>query len=309
MTPVHVPTWDSVHELGDALTTAGLLVPTSVPGVVHRSGTFEDVVRAVEAYAAAQRERPALRHAFPPVLPRADFERTDYLRSFPHLLGSVDIFDGDDRSHRRLLGSLDAGEEWTAGLTPAPVVLSSSVCHSLYGVLPADLPTEAGGEGWLHECTGWSFRHEPSDDPARMQAFRMYEFVLLGAADAVLDHRDRWLRRGAEALARLGLQVETVVAHDPFFGRVGSMLAGSQVEAALKSEVVVELVPGRETAIASSNCHEDHFGDTFGLRLPDGSVAHSACFGFGLERIALALFARHGLDVDGWPDDVRAELW
>jgi hypothetical protein len=28
-----------------------------------------------------------------------------------------------------------------------------------------------------------------------------------------------------------------------------------------------------------------------------------------MERITLALFRHHGLDVDTWPDDVRALLW
>jgi hypothetical protein len=29
---------------------------------------------------------------------------------------------------------------------------------------------------------------------------------------------------------------------------------------------------------------------------------------FGEERVTLALFAAHGLDVDGWPAEVRATL-
>jgi hypothetical protein len=37
-------------------------------------------------------------------------------------------------------------------------------------------------------------------------------------------------------------------------------------------------------------------------------VAHSACVGFGLERVALALFKRHGLDVGDWPREVRDVL-
>ena len=37
-------------------------------------------------------------------------------------------------------------------------------------------------------------------------------------------------------------------------------------------------------------------------------VAHTACLGFGLERITLALVRRHGLDQDRWPAGVRAEL-
>ena len=44
------------------------------------------------------------------------------------------------------------------------------------------------------------------------------------------------------------------------------------------------------------------------MRTPDGEVAHSACFGYGLERITLALFATHGMDVAGWPGEVRSAL-
>lgn len=36
-----------------------------------------------------------------------------------------------------------------------------------------------------------------------------------------------------------------------------------------------------------------------------GEVAHSACVGFGLERIELALLRSHGLDPEPWPVDVR----
>jgi seryl-tRNA synthetase len=61
--------------------------------------------------------------------------------------------------------------------------------------------------------------------------------------------------------------------------------------------------------VASFNYHQDHFAAPFGVELSDGERAHTACLGFGLERIALALFAEHGLDVEGWPEEVRRELW
>ncbi|MEY2406368.1 MAG: hypothetical protein QOG39_1284, partial [Acidimicrobiaceae bacterium] len=40
-----------------------------------------------------------------------------------------------------------------------------------------------------------------------------------------------------------------------------------------------------------------------------GEVAHTACIGFGLERIALALIKTHGTDLASWPAGVRASLW
>ncbi len=141
-----------------------------------------------------------------------------------------------------------------------------------------------------------------------MQTFRMYEYVKVGTPEQALAHRDGWLVRGLDALAALGLPVRAEAASDPFFGRVGRMLAANQLDSALKFELTVDLTAERPTAIGSSNYHEDHFGHTFGLHLADGSAAHSACVGFGLERVTIALFAVHGTDVGAWPDDVRAAL-
>ena len=86
------------------------------------------------------------------------------------------------------------------------------------------------------------------------------------------------------------------------------MLAASQREQELKFEVLVQIAGDEPTAVASFNYHHDHFTSTYGIELADGGVAHTACLGFGLERITLALFHTHGLDVAAWPDEVRTEL-
>lgn len=297
--------YPSAAAFRDALLSAGLLHATSVDGLVHRSGTFEDVLRSVETYSAAQRAvAGAPIRWFPPLLPRQDFLDTDYVRSFPDLIGSIDVFRGNDADHAALLATLDADGDWTAALEPAEVVLSSSICHSLYGTLPKAIPAD----GLSAECGGFAFRHEPSLDPARMQSFRMYEFVAVGTPEQALQHRDGWRDRGFAALAALGLPVRVEAANDPFFGRVGRMLAANQRTSELKYEIVADLTDDKPTAISSANYHEDHFGQPFGLRTTDGEVAHSACFGFGLERITLALFAHHGLDPDTWPSAVTDTL-
>lgn len=293
------------EDLRAALLDAGLLVATRTEGLYHRSGDFEVVLLGVERYAAEQRtDDTASRRWFPPIMAREDFLLTDYLRSFPDLVGSIDVFTGGDKEHKELLAELEEGRDWTLSLDPAEVVMSSSICHSLYGTLPTEIP--AGGR--LTECCGFAFRHEPSIDPARMQSFRMYEFVLVGTPAEAVAHRDLWLQRGLDSLAALGLPVRSETANDPFFGRVGRMLAANQLTAELKYEVVIDLTEAKPTAISSSNYHEDHFGLPFDMRTPDGEVAHSACFGYGLERITLALFATHGLDLTGWPGEVRSAL-
>ena len=40
----------------------------------------------------------------------------------------------------------------------------------------------------------------------------------------------------------------------------------------------------------------------------DGEAAHTACVAFGIDRLAIALFATHGLDAAKWPASVRDAL-
>jgi seryl-tRNA synthetase len=117
------------------------------------------------------------------------------------------------------------------------------------------------------------------------------------------------LKRGEEMLRSVGLDVRPVVANDPFFGRGGRMMAATQKEQDLKYELVVPVASvDRPTAVTSCNYHLDHFGQAFGIKTADGKPAHSACIGFGLERIALALFRAHGFDPARWPAGVRQVL-
>lgn len=291
----------------DELLAAGLLVGTAVPGLYGRSGVFEDVVEGIDrVVTAAGPGAAATRYRFPPLFPLADFERTDYVASFPNLTGAVHTFTGTDRDHAALLAARSAGESWAPWLTPADTLLVSAACHPTYAMLSGEL---AEG-GVLMDVYGYCFRHEPAVDPARMQAFRMHEFVQVGSPEQAVAHREDWIGRGTAVLTDLGLASEAVVANDPFFGRAGRMLKANQREENLKTELVVRLYDDLDdgTAVVSCNCHQDHFGHTFDIRTADGQPAHSACVGFGMERIALAMLRTHGLDPQTWPTALRERL-
>lgn len=297
-------------EFRDELIAAELLIPMGIDGLYGRSGAFEDIIDGIDAVvrrksAQVHGDRPKVRR-FPPVYPRAAFERTDYIASFPNLTGAVSTFTGGDREHRALLADRDAGLPWDGHLAPAGTMLVSAACHPSY----ASLPTQLTDEGELLDVYGYCFRHEPAIDPARMQAFRMHEIVMVGDPERAGRHRDAWVQHGLAVLSELGLEAAAVPANDPFFGRVGKMLAVNQRDEELKTELVVRLYGDLDagTAVVSANCHRDHFGETFGLRTADGAVAHSACVGFGMERIALALLRTHGLDTRSWPAQVRTPL-
>jgi seryl-tRNA synthetase len=291
----------------DEVIGAGLLTAGTVDGLYGRSDTYEQVATAVQDMVTRLGVDEEADHVrYPPVLPRVAFEQTGYLSSFPNLMGSVHTFAGDDRGHAELLGVAESGGEWAQSLAPTEVMLCSAACHHVYPTCTGELPE--GGRRF--QVSSWCFRHEPSRDLTRMQAFRMVERVYVGDASAAVEFRERWVARGRDAFVGLGLDIDIVTANDPFFGRAGRLLARSQRDEALKLEFVMrfdESVPS--VALASSNLHQDHFGHSFGISTPSGGVAHSTCFGFGVDRLVLALFRRHGLDPALWQADVREQLW
>jgi seryl-tRNA synthetase len=73
--------------------------------------------------------------------------------------------------------------------------------------------------------------------------------------------------------------------------------------------LLVPIASPKPTAVASFNFHQEHFGSAFGIQLQDGRVASTACLGFGLERITLALLRAHGMVHSDWPTKVREKLW
>jgi seryl-tRNA synthetase len=305
-TDLAMPVEDRYRAYLDELVAHRHLVPTGVPGVYGRGADFERVIERFDALVTkrgAELAPEVMR--FPPIFNRRHYGKIDHIRNFPDLMGSVHTFTGGDREHREMLGKFEREEDWSRDLAPAEVMMTPAICYPLYPSATGTLPP--GGR--RVDLQGYAFRHEPSVDPARMQIFRMHEFVRLGTPEEALAHRDHWIELGQEIFRSVGLATQPVVANDPFFGRGGKVQKAIQREQNLKYEFVVPICSEEKpTAIGSSNYHLDHFGAAFDIRTHDGAVAHSACVGFGLERVALALFRTHGLDVAAWPREVRDVL-
>lgn len=293
-------------EFRDELIRHGVLIAGGPADLCAYSGDFDDTVQRIDRLVARRGavDAPEVMR-FSPLLHRSHLERSGYLESFPHLAGTVHSFTGDERAHRELVQSVQDGRNWAAHLPPTASVLTPAACYPVYPLLSGTLP--AGGR--LVDVMSYCFRHEPSDDPGRLQMFRMHEHVRVTDATSAVAWRDGWIDRAAAVTAALALGVHLVVASDAFFGRTGALLAENQRVQRLKLEFVTPIASDdRPTAIISLNYHQDHFGELFSIRTAAGVVAHSACVGFGLERIALALYRQHGFDRLTWPSSAREAL-
>jgi seryl-tRNA synthetase len=58
----------------------------------------------------------------------------------------------------------------------------------------------------------------------------------------------------------------------------------------------------------SFNYHREHFGVTWSIEGEDGAIPHTSCVAFGMDRLTVALFCIHGLELTRWPVSVKRAL-
>jgi seryl-tRNA synthetase len=284
-----------------------LFRPMGVDGVYARTALYVDLVEKLEQYITRQRDVKAEIMRFPPVMSRSQLEKSGYLKSFPNLLGCVCALHGSEASIRSAVDRYDNGGDWTSSLSSSDLVLSPAACYPVYPIAAARGALPPGGLQFDIEAD--VFRHEPSQSLDRLQSFRMREFVRIGSPDEIVDFREKWMAKAPLLAAELGLPHTMDVANDPFFGRVGQVMAVSQRQQALKFELLIPYYQNASpTACMSFNYHREHFGQVWGIRDDKGELAHTSCVAFGIDRLAVALFANHGLSLERWPKATRQAL-
>lgn len=286
---------------------ATLFRPMGVDGVYARTAAYEDVIESLSKLISSSRDAEAEVLRFPPVMSREQLEKSGYLNSFPNLLGCVCALHGSEGEINAAVSRHAAGGDWTNALSPADLVLSPAACYPVYpiaaarGAVPPD--------GYVFDIAADVFRHEPSREIDRFQSFRMREYVCIGSPEQVSVFRSRWMDRAQDIAKLLQLPFTLETASDPFFGRVGQMKAVAQLQAALKFELLIPVRSHeKQTACMSFNYHKEHFGNVWNMKLQAGELAHSGCVAFGMDRLAVAMFATHGLEVKDWPEAVRRAL-
>jgi seryl-tRNA synthetase len=251
----------------------------------------------------------ATSYRFPTLIPARYLERVNYFRAFPHSLTFVTHLRED-------LDTIDDFSQHAAcdehGLNTPPdsfsktqTLLSPAVCYHLYFSL-ADKPLP--GSGLVATAVGNCFRYESINLASleRMWNFTMREVIFVGLKDFVLKNRETGRERMRGFFEKIGLAYRVESANDPFFIGEFKKQAAFQSAFQLKFEIRARL-PFKDStlAVGSYNYHQDFFGRSLNITLPDGSPAHTGCIAFGLERMAFAFLAQYGLDEARWPEGMR----
>jgi len=266
----------------------------------------EQFIKLADSFGAAP-------YRFPTLIPARYLERVNYFRAFPHSLTFVthlreDLDAIDDFSQHAAcdVGILNTPLE---SFSKIQTLLSPAVCYHLYFSL-ADKPLPGGG-GLAATAVGDCFRYESINLASleRMWNFTMRELIFVGAKDFVLKNRETGRQRMRGFFEEIGFAYHVESANDPFFIGEFKKQAAFQSAFQLKFEVRARL-PFKDStlAVGSYNYHQDFFGRSLNITLPDGSPVHTGCIAFGLERMAFAFLAQFGLDAAKWPEAVRRSV-
>jgi seryl-tRNA synthetase len=243
------------------------------------------------------------------LIPARYLERVNYFRAFPHSLTfathlreDLDVIDRFSQLAACDHSGLQAPAESFAQIQ---ALLSPAVCYHLYFTL-ADKPLPGGQVAAT--AVGNCFRYEAINLTSleRMWNFSMREVIFVGPKDFVLENREIARQRMHRVFERIGLAYRVESANDPFFIGEFRKQAAFQSAFQLKFEIRASLPYKNATlAVGSYNYHQDFFGRSLNITLPDGSPVHTGCVAFGLERMAFAFLSQYGLDPAHWPGEVR----
>ena len=274
---------------------------------------FVALIEAIDSRVRRLASAPlgASERGYPPLIAADTLHRAGYFASFPQSVSFV--------SH--LPQRLDAIERFREANARAPrfvlpvestpaapaECLPPAVCYHRWHEL-AGLGVAAGS---IISARGACFRYEARHnmrDLSRLWCFQMREIVYAGDEAFVRDAA----ARSAGALQALVDDLDLVgvceTASDPFFADVLVEKRYAQLAHDRKLELRVPLGDGETLAVASINTHEDFFARAFAIAGSRGRPATSGCMAFGLERLALAFIARHGLDEGAWPASITAAI-
>jgi seryl-tRNA synthetase len=264
-------------------------------------GLMDDLDAAIREIAVA--ELGAVEYRYPTLIPVSAMTRCGYLGSFPQQLMFVTRLHADLDSYTAFLEDAEASGD-AAGLLAycrdVDYCLPPTMCfHTYHQLRDGPLPAEA----LVVTSRGKSFRFEARYRRTleRLWDFTIREIVFLGSRDFVLGCRQRFLDASLALVERLGLTGRCEVANDAFFLKDSADHAWSQRFLELKYELRLNVDAETTIAVGSFNFHERFFADSFRIGSEGADHVHTACVGFGLERLTYAFLCHHGLDPARWP--------
>lgn len=299
----------------EALISSGQFVEVG-RGVAVLSGPLLKLVRALDAlfFRFAIDELQCVEQDVGTTVSVETLYKCGYLSSFPQHA----IFASPLKSNVRHLDTLSqsaaAGnpiEElpWSEMVDRPKQILTPTVCYPLFESLKGKSISDEGlSVTALAKCH--RYENKNTRGLSRLQTFLMREFVFWGQADYVREQLEASQNYAVELFQSWGAGFVLQTACDPFFGGTVANKRFFQNFMKMKFELRMDLPYADTTlSIGSFNNHADSLTNKFNIGLDSDDKCVSGCVGFGYERLALALMAQFGVDLESWPKAIKEDLF
>lgn len=237
---------------------------------------------------------------YPVMVPSELLAEVGYFGHFPQHITFCSHLPGDLPVLERVAKTESGKVPEQLALEPPRHVLTPAVCLPCY---PRQRDAVIDGVRTL-TMQNHVFRYEGTRfQPLRRGwDFTVRDIVFFGSGDDLTRLRAEVMERAMALCRELDLDATIELANDPFFLDASRDKAVYQRLGEVKFELLFPMPGGRDPLAASSfNLHRDYYTSIYGTRLPNGTIAESACMGFGLERWVYAFLTQKGLDAAAWP--------
>jgi seryl-tRNA synthetase len=273
-------------------------------GIYSYSGIFLSLVSGFDEYFLDYAKSiGASESIYPSTLPLKNLQASGYVSNFPHHTLFVS---GANKSKNEISLLATSKNISSKQMSDPELVLSPTVCYRCFDVLSN---TNIKSDLELYTATCECFRNEgiASQDISRLTNFRMREIVFIGTPPNIEKTRQRICAHARDAIDEFDLSASLVTAFDPFFTTANDKKRGYQNMMGLKYEMRMKIpYLNAEISCMSFNNHQKTLIEAYNIS-PNRDLA-SGCVGYGLERLALAVFAQHGLNPQNWPISLKSIL-
>lgn len=246
---------------------------------------------------------------FPALYPIRDYEKGKYFETFPHYIMFQTEMKNDlevlDRFARKGTSDPAIFQEMK---TPVNV-LRHAACAPIYGMLSGQRILPDRPLTFL--VSGKCYRNEAQNvfELARLMEFLMKEYVFVGTSEQCLNQVERAKGLWRFWIDTFGLNCKVDSANDSFFASNYKKLKLFQLMGNSKQEFKW-YIPGTESFVAcsSANFHRTHFSKPYRIKNDAGTFCHTACFAFGVERLAYSLLNQKGDEPSGWDQATYEEI-
>lgn len=246
----------------------------------------------------------------PALTPIIDYDEGQYFETFPHHIMFQTMMKNDLKVMERFSENGAKDPEIFREIKIPKNILRTAACAPIYPFFRNEKISEKAPKCIM--VSGKCFRNEGNnvETLARLNEFYMKEYVFIGTPKQVKSYIERATKLWELWTDIFDLNCKVETANDSFFASNYKKLQFFQMIGDSKREFKC-LIPyiNKYISCSSANFHRTHFTKIYNIRTEETEAyCHSACFAFGIDRLAYALLSQKGLDISKWDIKVTKEI-